>query len=72
MSLHECQAHEVIKLYHEHKISTAHKTKFLKTKMFLTFKLSDVLLIMLINVKNANYCWHFNIYEHDKFHAQFS
>ena len=27
---------------------------------------------MLINVKNANNCWHFNIYEHDKFHVQFS
>ena len=21
---------------------------------------------------NANNCWHFNIYEHDKFHAQLS
>ena len=34
----------------EHEISTAHKTKMLK-KTFLAFKLSDVVLIMLVNVK---------------------
>ena len=51
MSLHECQAHEVIKLYHKHEISTARKAKMLKTKTFLAFKLSDVVFIMLINVK---------------------
>ena len=27
---------------------------------------------MIINVNNANNCWHFNIYEHDKFHSQLS
>ena len=27
---------------------------------------------MLINVKNANDCWHFNIYKQDKFGAQLS
>ena len=36
---------------------------------FETFigKLTDVVFI-----KNANNCWHFNINEHNKFHAQFS
>ena len=27
---------------------------------------------LLKNVKNANNCWHFNIYEEDKFHTQLS
>ena len=27
---------------------------------------------MLINVKNANNGWYFNIYEHDKLHAELS
>ena len=36
----------------EHEISTAHKTKMLKNiKIFLAFNLSDVVFIMLINVK---------------------
>ena len=38
----------------EHRISTAHKTKMLKNKdflSFLAFKLSDVLFIMVIIVK---------------------
>ena len=26
--------------------------------------------IMLINVKNANNCWHFNIYQHDKYNIR--
>ena len=34
-------------------------------KMFLALSLSDIVFIMLINK-----CWHFNIYEQDKFHAQ--
>ena len=33
----------------EHEISTAHKNKMLK--MFTTFKLSEAVFIMLINVK---------------------
>ena len=33
-------------------------------------KLSDDVTFLLINVRNANNCWHFNIYEHDKLHAQ--
>ena len=59
-----------------HEISAAHKAEMLKI-FFLAFKLSDVVYIMLINVtmptkSDANNCWHFNIYEHDKFHAQLS
>ena len=53
------------------------KAEMLKNFFFLAFKLSDVVYIMLINVtmptkSDANNCWHFNIYEHDKFHAQLS
>ena len=54
----------------EHEISTAHKTKFGQVKMFLASSLSDIVFIMLINVKNN--CWHFNIYEQDKFRAKLS
>ena len=35
----------------EHKISTAHKKLNAGKKDFLAFKLSDVLFIMLINIK---------------------
>ena len=49
------------------------KTKMLKNKDLLAFKLSDVVFIMLIHVNiNAIICWHFNIYEQDKFRAQLS
>ena len=49
------------------------KTKILtKKKMFLALSLSDIVFIMLINVKMPTFCWHFNIYGHDKFHAQLS
>ena len=37
----------------EHEISTAHKAEMPKTKTFLDFKLSDVVFIVLINVKRA-------------------
>ena len=33
---------------------------------------NSAVFIMLINVKNANNCWHFNINEQDKFRAQLS
>ena len=57
----------------EHEISTAHKKlKYRQMKKFLAFSLSDVVFIMLINAKNANNCWHFNIYQQDKFCAQLS
>ena len=40
----------------EHKISTAHKkTKILKNKTVLALKLSDVVFIMLINVKISQF-----------------
>ena len=29
-----------------------------------------MLFFLLINVKNANSCWHFNIYEQEKFPVQ--
>ena len=35
----------------EHEISTAQKPKMLKIRTFLAFKLSDVALVMFINVK---------------------
>ena len=35
----------------EHEILAAHKTKILKIKTFIAFRLSDVVLILLINVK---------------------
>ena len=46
------------------------KTK-IQTKKFLALSSSDVVFIMLINVK-CNNCWHFNVYEQDKFLAQLS
>ena len=55
------------------------KTTTMNIKIFLAFKRSqDVVFIMLINVKiptnniyeHDNYCWHFNMYKHDQFHAQ--
>ena len=53
----------------DQEVSTAHKNKKRQIKKFLALSHSDV-FIMLINVKNANNCWHFNIYEHGKFHTQ--
>ena len=42
----------------EHEIAIAHKKlKHLKITLFLAFKLSDVVFILLIGV-----CWHFNIF----------
>ena len=42
-------------------------------KKFLALSLSYVVFLMLINVKMPTInCWHFNIYEQDKFHAQLS
>ena len=38
-------------------------------KKFLALSLSDVVFIMLINVKMSTNCWHFNIYEQDKFNT---
>ena len=41
-------------------------------KKFLAISLSDIVFIMLINVKMPTYGWRFNIYEQDKFRAQLS
>ena len=38
-------------------------------KKFLALSYSDVVFILLINVKNANNGWHINNYEQDKFRA---
>ena len=66
---------EVIKLFG---CSTQLSTKFqlliktkIPTKKCLALSLLDV-FIMLIIVKNANNCWHFNIFEQDKLHAYLS
>ena len=48
------------------------KTEMLEKRHFLLFKLSDVVFIMLINVKMPTKCCHFSIYENDKFYAQLS
>ena len=40
---------------------TAHKTKKQKRKTLLVIKLSDVVFIMLINIRNASDFWHFTI-----------
>ena len=53
----------------KHEISIVH-IKGKMVKFFLPFKLSDVVFIMLINVKMPTIV--LNIYEHDKFHAQLS
>ena len=51
------------------------KTKMLKNKDISCFKTLRCCIILLINVKmptivTFNNCWHFKIYEQDKFHAQ--
>ena len=50
------------------------KTKKLRQYDFLASELSYFVFIMLINVKMPTqlHCWHINIYEHDKLHAQLS
>ena len=67
---------EVIKLF---SCSTQLSTKFqllvktkIPTKKFLAFSLSDVVFIMLINVKMPTIVGLFNIYKQDKFRAQLS
>ena len=45
-------------------------TEYEKINTFLAFGLSDIVFIMLLNVKMPTICWHFNIYEHDKFRDQ--
>ena len=47
------------------------KSKMLKNKDFSCLKHSDVVFILLINIKMPTN-WHFNIYEQNEFHAQLS
>ena len=57
----------------ENEISLAHKkTKMLKNKDFSCFQTLRCCIYQAYKGQNANKCWHFNIYEHAKFHAQFS
>ena len=57
----------------EHEISTALRLKYQQIKNCLGLSPSDVVFIMLVNVKMPTLvCWHFNIYEQDKFRAQLS
>ena len=53
-------------------ILTAHKYKNIKKFSFLSSDKPKMLFSTLINVKNANNCWHFNIYEQEKIYAQLS
>ena len=51
----------------EHEILNAHKYKNIKkSNIFLGSGKPRMLFFPLINVKNANNCWHFNIYEQEK------
>ena len=68
---------EVIKLFScltqlSTKLQLHIKLKFRQMEMLLALSLSDVVFIILINVKNAINYWHFNIYEQVKFRAQLS
>ena len=69
---------EVIKLFSmlystEHEFLNARKYKNIKNFSFFLGSDKPIMLFFLLqNVKNANNCWHFNIYEQEKFHAQLS
>ena len=56
----------------EHVILITHKNwNAKKINIFLgSFKLSDVAIIMLRNLKKQTIVCIFNIYKHDQFHAQ--
>ena len=61
---------KVIKLFHAQlsmKFQRLIKLKYRQIKKFLGLSLSDVVFIMLMNIKMP-----FNIYEHDQFYAQLS
>ena len=48
------------------------KSKMLKNKDFSCVQMLRCCIYHNYKYLNANNCWHFNIYEHDKFHAQLS
>ena len=55
----------------EHEISTAHK-RIPKSEDVSCFKSLRCGIYHAYKCLNANKCWHFNIYEQDKFLAQLS
>ena len=48
------------------------KTKMLKNIDFYCFQTLRFCINHVIKCQNVENCWHLNIYEHDKFHAQLS
>ena len=71
------QGPEIIKLFFmlnsiEHEFLNTHEYKNIKKFVFLGSDKPSMLCFPPINVKNANNCWHFKIYEQEKFHAQLS
>ena len=65
---------EVIKLFScltEHEILNAHKDKISRNSAFWA-QTSLECYFPAHKCYNANNCWHFNIYEQEKFHAQLS
>ena len=57
----------------EHEIINAHKYKSIKkNKHFSGSDKHRKLFFLLIQVEMPTNCWHFNIYEQEKFHGQLS
>ena len=56
----------------EYEILDAHKYKNIKKFGFLSLDKPRMLFFPAHKCLNANNCWHFNIYEEEKFHAQLS
>ena len=48
------------------------KPKMLKNTDFSCFQIFRCCILHADKCKNANNCWHYNIYEQDKFRAQLS
>ena len=68
---------KVIKLFFmlnstEHEIQQLIKTKMPTNKEVSCFKSLRCCIYHANKCLNANNCWHFNIYEQEKFHAQLS
>ena len=69
--------HEVIKLFLcstqlSMKFQLGIKSKITTNKEVSCFKSLRCCIYHANKCLNANNCWHFNIYEQDKFHAQLS
>ena len=54
------------------KFKLLNKTKIPKNKEFSCFKSPPCCIYHANKMLNVNNCWHFTIYEHDKFRAQLS